>query len=157
MRLFLLPHYLFTFLLRKVAYLLASAADDGTFKVWDLRNFQADKPVASFAWHKDQVTSIEWNPHDESVLAVAGADHQLTVWDLSLEEDTADGANAAAAKAAGIEDLPPQLLFVHQGQSDMKELHFHPQISGMIGSTGRDFNIFKPANIENLAQPDEGT
>ena len=81
---------------------------------------------------------------------------QLTVWDLSLEEDTADGQNAAASKAAGIEDLPAQLLFVHQGQQDMKEVHFHAQIPGMLGSTGRDFNIFKPANIDNLQQPDEG-
>jgi ribosome assembly protein RRB1 len=139
-----------------VAYLLVSGSDDGSFKIWDLRNFKADKPVANFSWHKGPITSVEWHPQDESTLAVGGADNQITIWDLSLEEDDADGANAQAAKDAGIEDLPPQLVFVHQGQQDIKELHFHPQFKGLIGSTALDgFNVFKPSNIDNEAQPAE--
>jgi ribosome assembly protein RRB1 len=139
-----------------VAYLLVSGSDDGSFKIWDLRNFKADKPVANFNWHRAPITSVEWHPHDESTLAVAGADNQITIWDLSLEEDDADGVNAQAAKEAGIDDLPPQLVFVHQGQTDIKEVHFHPQFQGLIGSTAVDgFNVFKPSNIDNEAQPAE--
>lgn len=53
---------------------------------------------------------------------------QVTVWDLSVEEDD----EAAMAQEEGEEPLPPQLLFVHQGQEDIKELHFHPQVCPAI-------------------------
>lgn len=83
------------------------------------------------------------------MLAASGADNQLTVWDLSVEaDDEAAGmaGGAGGAGASGLKDLPPQLLFIHQGQTDIKELHFHPQIPGVIMSTAADgFNIFKPA------------
>ncbi|DAZ99323.1 TPA: hypothetical protein N0F65_005174 [Lagenidium giganteum] len=132
---------------RNVAYLLASGSDDGSFKIWDLRNFKANSPVAHFRYHTAPVTSIEWHPTDESVLAVAGADNQVSVWDMSVEED-AEAAAAAAEASEQKLDLPPQLLFIHQGQTDIKELHFHPQCPGVLVSTASDgFNVFKPANI----------
>lgn len=81
------------------------------------------------------------------MLAASGADNQLTVWDLSVEADDEAAAGTAGAEGAeGLKDLPPQLLFIHQGQTDIKELHFHPQIPGVIMSTAADgFNVFKPA------------
>lgn len=94
---------------------------------------------------KGPITSIEWHPTDESMLAASGADNQLTLWDLSVEADD-EAAGESSAEANGLKDLPPQLLFIHQGQTDIKELHFHPQIPGVIMSTAADgFNIFKPA------------
>ena len=120
-------------------------------QVWDLRSInRAALPLAHFCFHKGAITSIERAPHDESVLAVAGADNQVTVWDLSVEAD--DEAAAASANAkdkqakAELADFPPQLLFIHQGQQNIKEVHFHPQIPGVLASTAEDgFNIFKPA------------
>lgn len=65
------------------------------------------------------------------------------MWDLSVEKD--EEAEAAMAQH-GLQDLPPQLLFVHQGQTEVKELHFHPQVPGLIMTTASDgFNVFKPA------------
>lgn len=66
------------------------------------------QPVASFKWHTGPVTSVEWHPTEESVIAVSGADHQTTLWDLAVEEDAEGGKDASQP------DVPPQLLFIHQ-------------------------------------------
>ncbi|OQR86127.1 glutamate-rich WD repeat-containing protein [Achlya hypogyna] len=130
---------------RNVAHLIASGSDDGSFKIWDCRKFgsaQKDDPIAHFRYHTAPVTSIEWHPSDESMLAVSGADNQISIWDMSVEED------AEHTPATEKLDVPPQLLFIHQGQTDIKELHFHPQCPGLLVSTAGDgFNVFKPANI----------
>ncbi len=55
---------------RNVAYLVATGSDDGSFKVWDLRQFgaaaAATKPIAHFTWHKGalpSVRSLPCSPH----------------------------------------------------------------------------------------------
>jgi len=130
----------------KVSYLLASGSDDGSFKVWDLRNFKEGKTLGDFSWHKAPVSSIAWHPTDESVLAVGVANDQISVWDLALEDDqeharaTAGLSEQVVGSSGQAVDVPPQLLFLHCGQRDPKEIRFHPQIPGMIGSTA--FNGF---------------
>ncbi|KAI8885296.1 WD40 repeat-like protein [Backusella circina FSU 941] len=134
---------------KKASYLLASGHDDGIFSVWDLRTFKTGageqpSPVATFKWHNGPITSIEWHPTEESVLAVSGADNQLTLWDLSVEPDTEQEGRLTTD---GVQ-VPPQLLFVHQGQEDVKELHFHRQIPGCVISTASSgLNIFKTISI----------
>ncbi|KAI8813638.1 WD40-repeat-containing domain protein [Cladochytrium replicatum] len=133
--------------------LLASGSDSGVFSIWDLRVLASAKdptqiaPAASFEWHTKPITSIEWAPHDVSVLAVSGADDQLTLWDLSLERD----AEEQGTMLTGADDVevkvPAQLLFIHQGQKQIKEAHWHRQIPGMLVSTAETgFNLFKTIN-----------
>lgn len=100
---------------RSVEYLLASGSDSGEFSVWDLRNFKQTKPdpAATFRWHKSAITSIEWKESESSVLAVAGADDQITIWDLALERDAEEEA-ALGTGPTGHVEVPPQLLFIHQ-------------------------------------------
>nr|ACG42483.1 glutamate-rich WD repeat-containing protein 1 [Zea mays] len=132
--------------------MIASGCDDGSFSVRDLRSIEEDSLVAHFEYHKKAITSIEWSPHEASSLAVTSEDHQLTIWDLSLERDAEEEAEFRAKmkeQANAPEDLPPQLLFAHQGQRDLKELHWHPQIPSMIISTAIDgFNVLMPSNID---------
>ena len=82
---------------------------------------------------------------ESSSIAVGGADNQITLWDLALEDDPE--AEKAHQGRDDLQDIPAQLYFVHQGQTDVKELHWHPQLPGVIASTAADsFHIFKPAN-----------
>ncbi|GLC41148.1 hypothetical protein PLESTB_001796300 [Pleodorina starrii] len=152
---------------RGVSYMLASGADDGVVRIWDLRTFASSSAppaagaegaasgaggpahVAQFTYHRSHVTSVEWCPYEGSMLASCSADNQLAVWDLALERDPEEeAALAPEGNAAAPEDLPAQLLFLHAGQSDLKELHWHPQIPGVIVSTAGDgFNLFKASNM----------
>ena len=76
---------------------------------------------------------------------MASADNKLTIWDFSVEVDE------SAQQQSLEEDIPPQLMFLHQGQSNIKELRFHPYYREMILTTAEDsYNIFRP-NLE----PDE--
>ncbi|KAF9678879.1 hypothetical protein SADUNF_Sadunf07G0082100 [Salix dunnii] len=164
---------------RLASVMLASGSDDGTFSIRDLRLLstksislavilsayvlcwqEEDKSlVAHFEYHKHPITSIEWSPHEASTLAVSSSDNQLTIWDLSLEKDEEEEAEFKAKTKEQVNapaDLPPQLLFVHQGQKDLKELHWDAQIPGMIVSTASDgFNILMPSNIQSTL-PSEG-
>ena len=124
---------------RQTVHLLATGADDGQWAVWDLRQWkpassQASDPrpksIASFDFHKEQITSIEWHPTDDSIMAVAAGDNTLTLWDLAVEFDDEE-----SKETAGVRDVPPQLLFVHYMET-VKECHWHPQIPGCIMGTG---------------------
>ena len=125
---------------KQTPHLIATGADDGRWACWDLRQWkplsqngpgaQPPKPVASFDFHKEQITSIEWHPTDDSIVAVAAGDNTLTLWDLAVELDDEESKDTADAK-----DVPPQLLFVHY-MEQVKECHWHSQIPGMVMGTG---------------------
>jgi len=121
---------------------IVSGSDDGVIKVWDLRQIQKGNAVATFKHHTAPITSVEWNTRDSSVFAATGSDDQLTLWDLAVERDDDDDKNGK------LKDLPPQLLFIHMGQNDIKELHWHPQLPGVILSTAANgLNVFKTISV----------
>ncbi|KAI0756328.1 glutamate-rich WD repeat containing [Daedaleopsis nitida] len=138
---------------RTTSYLLLSGGDEGGIKVWDLRNVKQKgttapdpTPVAAFSWHSAPITSIEWHPTEDSIFAASGADDQLTLWNLAVEQDDEETGTMDATE--GGRDIPPQLMFVHQGQKNVKEIHWHPQIPGTVISTAYDgFNIFKTISV----------
>ena len=102
--------------------------------------------MAAFAWHKAPITSVEWHPTEDSIFVASGADNQITLWDLAVEQD--DDETGAMQETLGVQDVPPQLLFIHQGQKDVKEVHWHPQMPGTVVSTASDgFNIFKTISV----------
>lgn len=142
---------------------IVSGGDDGAVKVWDLRyvrkgvggDASSCKPVATFKHHQEPITSVEFHPTDSTVFA-ASSDDQITLWDLAVEAD-ADAAvqnGAAAGDEVKTEDdhevakLPPQLLFIHQGQKEVKEVHWHAQLPGVLFSTAMNgFDIFRTISV----------
>ena len=69
------------------------------------------------------------------------------MWNESRALEDDDEAKRAAEGRDDLQEIPPQLYFVHQGQSDIKEVHWHPQLPGVVGSTALDsFHMMKPAN-----------
>lgn len=114
-------------------YLYYWRAEDGCFKVWDLRYPDKDS-ISEIVWHSQQITSIQFQPYQDSTIAVSSADNKLSIWDFAVENED-----------QGNDEVPDQLLFVHQGQKDLKELRYHPLYYEMLVSTSATgFNIFKP-------------
>ena len=94
---------------------------------------------------------MEWHPTDESMIVVSDEDGTF-VYDLSIEEDIDenDGSNVVAATSTedGEPKIPPQLLFVHCGSKDVKEVHWHPQITSLIMTTALSgYSVFIPSNL----------
>lgn len=75
-------------------FLLASGDDKGEFQIWDLRNLKltsqkdaAFDSITRIRWHTSAITSIQFEPREDSVLAVTSADDKFTLWDFSVEVD----------------------------------------------------------------------
>ncbi|KAH9273214.1 hypothetical protein BASA83_004503 [Batrachochytrium salamandrivorans] len=105
-------------------HVLASGADSGEFSIWDLRTWPTSKgkpvPLASFKWHQEPITSIDWHPTESSVLAASGADDQVTIWDLALERDEEEEIVMVTVASGKQVEVPPQLLFIHQARTTLK-------------------------------------
>ena len=125
--------------------LICSGADDCQIAIWDLRAISDNtEPVATMDYHQEAITSIEWNPNDESEFAVSSEDGRLTIWDLSVE---------ALDPEEKEEGIPDQMMFEHCVE-DPKELHYHPQIPSMIAVRGSKFEVFIP-DIQEGEQENE--
>ena len=132
-------------------FLIASGGDDNSFKVWDIRYVKMDNdPITNMKWHRGPITSLMWDPYEESQLAVTSEDDRLSVWDFSIEPDDKqlfDNYN---------NEIPQQIVFLHQGQTNPKEVKFHPYFKNMICSTAENgINIFKPSFDDDSSDGEE--
>lgn len=138
---------------RNETHLLVSGGDDGTIKVWDLRTLdrQSDnasaRPAAEFVQHQKAITSVQWHPTDSSMLCASSEDDTISVWDLAVERDAEEELREGVV-LSGAEDFPPQLLFIHMGQRNIKDAQWHPACPSLIVSTAQDgLNMFQPSNV----------
>ncbi|VDK51820.1 unnamed protein product [Anisakis simplex] len=111
--------------------LIVTGGDDATLKIWSLKTIQH---------HKGAITSVEWCPLESTTLLASGEDDQSTIWDLAVEAEIDQESN--------VSEVPPQLLFVHMGQHEIKEVHWHSQIPGLAITTALDgFNVFRTISV----------
>lgn len=119
-------------------FMIASGGDDGSFKVWDIR-YISNGPISNIQWHKGAITALSWDPFEDSQIAVSSEDNNLSIWDFSVEPDDNqlfDSKN---------NPVPQQLLFLHQGQNNIKDLKFHPYYKDFLVSTAEDgINVMRP-------------
>lgn len=92
--------------------LIATGSDDGVIKVWDIRYIQKARSVAEMQFHTAAITSIEFQPFEDSVVTASSADNRVSIWDFSVESES--------GKHDG--EVPDQLMFVHQGLEEVKEI-----------------------------------
>lgn len=79
----------------------------------------------------------------------------MTLWDFSVEMDEQELEEHKKQVAESGIDIPPQLLFLHQGQKNMKELRFHPEYRTLLLTTAQDsFNVFRP-NLDPDYEPQD--
>lgn len=133
-------------------HLLLSGGDDGVIKVWDMRaltkgNNEDAKPAAEFRQHQKAITCVQWHPTDSSMLCAGSEDGSVSIWDLAVERDAEEELREGVV-LSGADEFPPQLLFIHMGQKDVKEARWHPGCTSLVMSTAADgLNVFQASNI----------
>lgn len=81
----------------EIATQVMVASDDDTcptIQLWDLRN--AVSPVAELSHHSKGVLSLDWSPHDSSMLLSSGKDNRVVIWDVPSrqpQQEISSGAN----------------------------------------------------------------
>jgi len=75
-------------------HLVTASSDDRNpiIKLWDLRS-STSMPLATLSGHSQGILSIDWCPHDESLLLSAGKDNRTILWDLFTLKPIADVPN----------------------------------------------------------------
>ena len=73
----------------------------------------------------------------------------MSIWDFSVEKDDEETLDP------NYEHVPDQLLFLHQGQEDLKEVRWHPVYPNVLITTALDgYNVFQPAIDETSSSLD---
>lgn len=124
---------------------LATGAKDGTVCVWDLRDMRGPRHVLS--GHEGEILQVQWSPHFGNVLASAGTDRRVYVWDLDRVgmEQTKEDA----------EDGPPELLFVHGGHTNsVCDVSWNPHEPWEVASVADD-NVVQIWQLSSEIAPDE--
>mmetsp|Transcript_13418 Transcript_13418/g.19769 ORF Transcript_13418/g.19769 Transcript_13418/m.19769 type:complete len:1003 (-) Transcript_13418:151-3159(-) len=75
-------------------HLVTASGDDRNpiIKLWDLRS-STSMPLATLTGHSQGILSLDWCPHDESLLISTGKDNRTILWDLFTLKPIADIPN----------------------------------------------------------------
>lgn len=117
-------------------HLLAAANTNSNISLLDMRNLttkdaSADGMLHTMMGHSDSITSLEFSPHKDGIIASGSQDRRLILWDLfkigeeQAQEDAEDGC--------------PELFMMHAGHTGaVTDLSWCPYKDWTIGSVADD-------------------
>ncbi|CDR43663.1 CYFA0S12e02982g1_1 [Cyberlindnera fabianii] len=109
--------------------LYAVGLEDSTIELFDLR--RPTEKLHTIMGHTESISSLEWDPHNDGILASGSNDRRVILWDIKkigeeqVQEDEDDGA--------------PELFMMHAGHTaPVTDISFNPRIPFMVASTADD-------------------
>eukprot|EP00978_Attheya_sp_CCMP212_P004495 scaffold9789_cov54-Attheya_sp.AAC.12 len=122
-------------------YIITASADDRNpvMKVWDLRA-STTMPLATLAGHTQGILSIDWCPHDDTLLLSCGKDNRTILWDLSSLQPIADVPNDNADDANGGSSMPT-MGGLGTSQQKRYDVKWSPLQRGVISTCSFDRKV----------------
>eukprot|EP01006_Ploeotia_vitrea_P063226 TRINITY_DN85166_c0_g1_i1.p1 TRINITY_DN85166_c0_g1~~TRINITY_DN85166_c0_g1_i1.p1 ORF type:complete len:445 (-),score=31.31 TRINITY_DN85166_c0_g1_i1:107-1441(-) len=113
---------------------ITSCSDNNVY-LWDVR--KPTQALCTLKFHKQPVYAAQWSPHCETLVATAGVDGRVLLWDLKKAtcEPTKEG-------------LPAALMFIHQHQGEVNDIAWNPCSNDPLtiaSSAGNHLHVWRMA------------
>ncbi|KAH9948983.1 WD40 repeat-like protein [Amylocystis lapponica] len=120
-------------------YMSTFHMDGADVQILDMRS--PGSPVMELRSHRAQVNALGWGSSNNPLLATAGDDCQLLLWDLSsyTQLPSSSPRNASSGLSSPRPDAKRTVqdpVMAYAGQSEIVNLAWSPQIAGMAMNTG---------------------
>jgi nucleoporin SEH1 len=142
---------------------MATVSGDRTVRIWELQADGVWSVAAAWQAHRSAVTAVTWaHPEFGSLLATAGADHDVKIWEEMSHTSVAAAAAATAAPslAGGSHHVTATarwnlMASLTDARRGMTCVEFAPRQWGLkvaTGSSDGSVRIYEAVDIMNLSQ-----
>eukprot|EP00986_Skeletonema_menzelii_P016410 scaffold14541_cov137-Skeletonema_menzelii.AAC.2 len=114
----------------------ASEGGGGHLRLWDLRA-STSMPLTSLEAHAGGVLSMDWCPHDDTLLVSCGNDNRTLLWDLYSLQPIAEIPNEDVAAVNDYGNVDPSSLYgggLSSSQQKRNDVQWSPLRRGVIST-----------------------